>query len=111
MNERLENALSTVESEIARSFGLEHPVTIKTFAFTEEIRSVVCLCDPTCNCPPTEKVSWTLEELAELPDEERMKVLINLPDEESDKLIKGVFEKDPVGLLISALMFSFMEEQ
>lgn len=111
MNERLENALATLESEIARRFGLEHPVTIQTFTFTEEIRNAVCLCDPTCDCPPTEKVSWTLEELAELPDEERMRVLANLPDEESDKLIKEIFDKDPVGLLVSALMVSFMDEQ
>lgn len=111
MNERLENALSTLESEIARNFGLEHPVTVKTFAFTEEIRNAVCLCDPTCDCPPTEKASWTLEELAELPDEERMKVLANLPDEESDRLIKEIFEKDPVGLFVSALMVSLMDEQ
>lgn len=106
MNERLENALSTLESEIARRFGLEHPVTIQTFVFTEEVRNAICGCDPT-----KEKVSWTLEELAELPNEERMRVLANLPNEESDKLIKEIFEKDPVGLLISALMVSFMDEQ
>lgn len=106
MNERLENALATLESEIARRFGLEHPVTIQTFVFTEEVRNAVCGGDST-----EEKVSWTLEELAELPDEERMRVLANLPDEESDKLIKEIFDKDPVGLLVSALMVSFMDEQ
>lgn len=106
MNERLENALSTLESEIARKFGLEHPVTIQTFTFTEEIRNAVCGCDPA-----EEKKSWTIEELAELPEEERMKVLLNLPKEESDKLIKEIFEADPVGLLISALMVSLMDEQ
>lgn len=106
MNERLENALCTMESEIARRFGLEHPVTIQTFMFTEEVRNAFCGCDPA-----EEKVSWTLEELAELPDEERMRVLANLPNEESDKLIKEIFEKDPVGLLVSALMVSFMDEQ
>jgi hypothetical protein len=111
MNERLENALSTLESEIARRFGLEHPVTIQTFTFTEEIRNAVCLCDPTCDCPPTEKVSWTLEELIELPEEERKGVLANLPQEETNKLTKEIFEADPVGLLISALMVSFMDEQ
>lgn len=111
MNERLENALCTMESEIARRFGLEHPITIKTFTFTEEIRNAVCLCDSTCDYPPTEKVSWTIEELAELPDEERMKVLLNLPKEESDRLTKEIFEADPVGLLISALIVSFMDEQ
>lgn len=106
MNERLENALCTMESEIARRFGLEHPVTIQTFMFTEEVRNALCGCDPA-----EEKVSWTLEEFAELPDEERMRVLANLPDEEIDKLIKEIFEKDPVGLLVSALMVSFMDEQ
>lgn len=111
MNERLENALSTLESEIARSFGLEHPVTVKTLVFIEEICNAVCLCDPTCNCPPIKKVSWTLEELAELPDEERIRVLENLPKEESDKLIEELSEKDPVGLLISALIVSLMDEQ
>ena len=106
MNERLENALATLESEIAHRFGLEHPVTFQTFMFTEEVRNAFCGCDPV-----EEKTSWTIEELAELPEEERMKVLLNLPDEESDKLIKEIFEKDPVGLLVSALMVSFMDEQ
>lgn len=106
MNERLKNALSTLESEIARRFGLEHPVTIQTFMFTEEVRNAICGCDPT-----EEKVSWTLEELVELPDEERMRVLANLPKEESDRLTKEIFEADPVGLLISALIVSFMDEQ
>lgn len=106
MNERLENALSTLESEIARRFGLEHPVTIQTFIFTEEIRNAICGCDPI-----EEKKSWTLEELAELPEEERMRVLTNLPVEESDKLVKEIFEKDPVGLLISILEISLMNEQ
>ena len=106
MNERLENALFTLESEIARKFGLEHPVTIQTFIFTEEVRNAICGC-----VPIEEKKSWTLEELAELSDEERMKVLANLPIEESDKLVKEIFEKDPIGLLVSALMVSFMDEQ
>ena len=106
MNERLENALFTLESEIARKFGLEHPVTIQTFIFTEEIRNAICSCDPI-----EEKKSWTLEELAELSDEERMKVLANLPDEEGDKLVREIFEKDPVGLLISILEISLMNEQ
>ena len=106
MNERLENALSILESEIARRFGLEHPVTIQTFMFTEEVRSAFCGCDSV-----EEKKSWTLEELAELSDEERMKVLANLPDKEGDKLVREIFEKDPVGLLVSALMVSFMDEQ
>ena len=106
MNERLENALCTMESEIARRFGLEHPVTIQTFMFAEEVRNAICGCDPA-----EEKKSWTIEELAELPDEERMRVLANLPNEESDKLIKEIFDKDPVGLLVSALMVSFMDEQ
>lgn len=105
MNERLENALSTLESEIARRFGLEHPVTIQTFVFTEEVRNAIC------GDPVEEKVSWTLEELAELPDEERKRALANLPKEESDKLTKEIFEADPVGLLISALMVSLMDEQ
>ena len=106
MNARLENALCTMESEIARRFGLEHPVTIQTFMFTEEVRNAICGCDPA-----EEKKSWTIEELAELPDEERMKVLLNLPKEESDRLTKEIFEADPVGLLISALIVSFMDEQ
>ena len=106
MNERLENALFTLESEIARKFGLEHPVTIQTFMFTEEVRSAFCGCDSV-----EEKNSWTLEELAELSDEERMKVLANLPDEEGDKLVKKIFEKDPIGLLISILEISLMNEQ
>ena len=106
MNKRLENALFILESEIARKFGLEHPVTIQTFIFTEEVRNAICGCDPV-----EEKKSWTLEELAELSDEERMKVLTNLPIEESDKLVKKIFEKDPIGLLVSALMVSFMDEQ
>lgn len=105
MNERLENALSTLESEIARRFGLEHPVTIQTFVFTEEVRNAIC------GDPVEEKVSWTLEELAELPVEERKRALANLPKEESDKLIKEIFEADPVGLLISALKVSLMDEQ
>lgn len=104
MNERLENALSILESEIARRFGLEHPVTIQTFMFTEEVRSAFCGCDPV-----EEKKSWTLEELAELSDEERRKVIANLPDK--DKLIREIFEKDPVGLLISILEVSLMNEQ
>lgn len=104
MNERLENALFTLESEIARRFGLEHPVTIQTFMFTEEVRSAFCGCDPV-----EEKKSWTLEELAELSDEERRKVIANLPDK--DKLIREIFEKDPVGLLISILEVSLMNEQ
>ena len=106
MNERLENALFTLESEIARKFGLEHPVTIQTFIFTEEVRNAICGCDPI-----EEKKSWTLEELAELSYEEGMKVLTNLPAEESDKLVKEIFEKDPIGLLVSALMVSFMDER
>ena len=106
MNERLENALFTLESEIARRFGLEHPVTIQTFIFTEEVRNAICGCDPI-----EEKKSWTLEELAELSDEERMKVLANLPDEEGDKLVKEIFEKDPIGLLVSILEISLMNEQ
>ena len=106
MNERLENALSTLESEIVRRFGLEHLVTIQTFIFTEEIRNAICGCDPA-----EEKKSWTLEELAELPEEERMRVLTNLPDEEGDKLVREIFEKDPVGLLISILEISLMNEQ
>ena len=106
MNERLENALFTLESEIARRFGLEHPVTIQTFVFTEEIRNAICGCDPA-----EEKKSWTFEELAELSDEERMKVLANLPDEECDKLVKEIFEKDPIGLLVSILEISLMNEQ
>ena len=104
MNERLENALSILESEIARRFGLEHPVAIQTFMFTEEVRSAFCGCDPV-----EEKKSWTLEELAELSDEERRKVIANLPDK--DKLIREIFEKDPVGLLISILEVSLMNEQ
>ena len=104
MNERLEKALSILESEIARRFGLEHPVTIQTFMFTEEVRNAICGCDPV-----EEKKSWTLEELAELSDEERRKVLANLPDK--DKLIREIFEKDPVGLLISILEVSLMNEQ
>ena len=106
MNERLENALFTLESEIARRFGLEHPVTIQTFIFTEEIRNAICGC-----APAEEKKSWTLEELAELSDEERIKVLTNLPDEEGDKLVKEIFEKDPIGLLVSILEVSLMNEQ
>lgn len=106
MNEKLENALFTLESEIARKFGLEHPVTIQTFMFTEEVRSAFCGCDHV-----EEKRSWTLEELAELSDEERMKVLTNLPAEESDKLVKEIFEKDPIGLLISILEISLTDEQ
>lgn len=106
MNERLENALFTLESEIARRFGLEHPMTIQTFIFTEEVRNAICSCDPI-----EEKKSWTLEELAELSDEERMKVLANLPDEEGDKLVKEIFEKDPIGLLVSILEISLMNEQ
>ena len=106
MNERLENALSTLESEIARRFGLEHPVTIQTFIFTEEIRNAICGCNPI-----EEKKSWTLVELAELSNEERMKVLANLPDEEGDKLVKEIFEKDPIGLLVSILEISLMNEQ
>ena len=106
MNKRLENALFILESEIARKFGLEHPVTIQTFIFTEEIRNAICGCDPI-----EEKKSWTLEELAELSYEEGMKVLTNLPAEEGDKLVKEIFEKDPIGLLVSALMVSFMDER
>ena len=106
MNERLENALSTLESEITRRFGLEHPVTIQTFIFTEEIRNAICGCDPI-----EEKKSWTLEELAELSYEEGMKVLTNLPAEEGDKLVKEIFEKDPIGLLISILEISLTDEQ
>lgn len=106
MNERLENALFTLESEIARRFGLEHPVTIQTFIFTEEIRNTICGCDSV-----EEKKSWTLEELAGLSDEERIKVLTNLPVEESDKLIEEIFEKDPIGLLVSILEILLMNEQ
>lgn len=106
MNERFENALFILESEIARRFGLEHPVTIQTFMFTEEVRSAFCGYDTV-----EEKTSWTLEELAELPEEERMRVLTNLPDEEGDKLVREIFEKDPVGLLISILEISLMNEQ
>ena len=106
MNERLENALFTLESEIARKFGLEHPVTIQTFMFTEEVRNAFCSCDHV-----EEKRSWTIEELAELSDEERMKVLTSLPDEEGDKLVKEIFEKDPIGLLVSILEISLMNEQ
>jgi hypothetical protein len=73
--------------------------------FTEEIRNAVC------GDPVEEKVSWTLEELIELPEEERKRVLANLPQEETNKLTKEIFEADPVGLLVSALMVSLMDEQ
>jgi hypothetical protein len=105
MNERLENALCTMESEIARRFGLEHPVTIQTFMFTEEVHNAFCGCDPV-----EEKKSWTIEELASLSDDEREKVIEKLPEEELDKLIEKFCEKDPLNAFISILTTALIDE-
>ena len=105
MNERLENALCTMESEIARRFGLKHPVTIQTFMFTEEVRNAICGCDPA-----EEKKSWTIEELASLSDDEREEIIEKLPEEELDKLIEEFCEKEPLNAFMNIFIASLIDE-
>jgi hypothetical protein len=52
---------------------------------------------------------WSFVQIFEIdPGHDRKR---NLPQEETNKLTKEIFEADPVGLLVSALMVSFMDEQ
>ena len=108
INERIENALNIVESEVARTHGLESPVTKNVFEATELIRAD--LTDSFAEVPKEEE-GWTPEKLGALSDEERAKVIDGMSQEEVDAIFEKMIEEDPFAFLITALAVSMGDLQ
>ena len=100
INERIENALNIVESEVARAHGLESPVTRSVFEATELIRAD--LTDGFAEVPKEEEEGWTPEKLGALSDEERAKVIDGMSQEEVDAIFEKMVEENPFAVLLTA---------
>ena len=109
INERIENALNIVESEVARTHGLESPVTRNVFEATELIRAD--LADGFAEVPKEEKESWTIEKLAALSDEERIEVIDGMSEEEVNAIFEKMIEEDPFAVLLTAFAASMGDLQ
>ena len=110
INERIENALNIVESEVARAHGLESPVTRNVFEATELIRAD--LTDGFAEVPKEEEEEgWTLEKLAALSEEERAEVIDGMSQEEVDAIFEKMIEENPFAVLLTAFAASMGDLQ
>lgn len=104
MNERIENALSIIESEVARTCGLDSQVTKDIFDMTSKIQAA--LAGNGSETPQEEKKGWTIKTLSALPENEREEIVENLSVEELDALIMEAMNANPFTAMLAMLMAS-----